>query len=291
MKISISVVDGKIFLEDRIVDVSTYAVYHKAKESDLERYYDEFINHVNEIHDYFEDTNAFEKTLNEISCNKRPKLVSRDKKRPFWFPFSFSYLMPLNPKNRNYDNYFIASCCTTKTSKKLINSEHPKSSLDDKFSQYPDYEGILEIINDELPCIVKGSVFHEALHYLIFKYQEETGRRFTDGKVPENVRYNLEQSMHEAAVVMLEDKLLQHDKEALFEKRWLTYRLDSLFVNAISALSSMSIGILFGLSFANPYLLLGVIIPGRISDFCLFKYKESFKKELIKPREYPNFKI
>ena len=54
MKIS----QGKIRLENKIIDLSTLQVRPKLTEQDLERNYDSFIAHVREIGDYFEDTSA-----------------------------------------------------------------------------------------------------------------------------------------------------------------------------------------------------------------------------------------
>src|SRR3990167_990035 len=160
MKIS----QGKIRLESKVIDLSTFQVRRKITEQDLERDYDSFIAHVTEIGDYFEDTSAFERAVNDAAGDKRPKLIARETKYPFMWGFRASF-MPfyfLNPsKRRLQDDYFMVACCTTsiplKTKSRLESTKERKpldellrSDIDDKFKQYPGYEGIIEIPMIEL---------------------------------------------------------------------------------------------------------------------------------------------
>ena len=55
--------------------------------------------------------------------------------------------------------------------------------------------------------------------------------------------------------------------------------------------SAISTGLLLGTSISNPYFLPVALIPGRIKNLVLEKYKESKKKGILKPIEYPKFKI
>jgi hypothetical protein len=46
-----------------------------------------------------------------------------------------------------------------------------------------------------------------------------------------------------------------------------------------------------GTSISHPYLFPLALVPGRIRDFALNKYKQSKKEEILKSREYLKFKI
>lgn len=83
---------GKIRLENKVIDLSTFQVRPKITEQDLERDYDSFIAHVSEIGDYFEDTGAFDRAVTDASKDKRPKLVARETKYPFMWGFRTSFI-------------------------------------------------------------------------------------------------------------------------------------------------------------------------------------------------------
>ena len=303
MKIS----QGKIRLENKIIDLSTLQVRPKITEQDLERNYDSFIAHVQEIGDYFEDTSAFERAISDATGEKRPKLVARDTKYPFMWAFRTSF-MPfdfLRPSTRRlHDDYFMVAHCITRIPSKVKTKEGEKEKpldeklredISEKFKQCPEYEGIIEIPNDRTQPETKSTTFHEALHYAIIRYHAETGRNFVNAFIREDLpqleKYQAEQAIHERAVEILTDKLLTHDPDAQFENRWLHYSLNDGFRHLVGGASAIATGILLGTSISHPYLLPVAFVPGRIRDYAVNKHKKSKREEILKPIEYPEFKI
>ena len=304
MKIS----QGKIRLENKIIDLSTLQVRPKITEQDLERNYDSFIAHVQEIGDYFEDTSAFDRAVNDATTTKRPKLVARETKYPFMWEFRTSFMSfdCLRPsKRRLHDKYFMVGHCMasvprrngeeTKEGKKPLDMKLGED-IAEKFRQYPGYKGIIEIPNDRTMPETKSTTFHEALHYIIIRYQAETGRTFVNTfirkELPQLEKYQTEHAIHENTVEILTDKLLTHDPDAQFETRWLHYSINDGFRHLVMCVSAIATGLLLGDSIINrPYLLPVVLVPGRIRDYAIEKYKKSKKDEMLKPVEYPQFKI
>ncbi len=301
----ISISQGRIRLENRILDLTTFQVRPKATERDLETYYDDFIVHAEEIRDYFEDKRAFDRALRDASEEKRPKFVSRNPKYPFMWAFRttfmpFDFLRP--SKRRLHDEYFIVAHCITaipgKT--KFKEGERPlderlREDITEKFEQYPGYEGIIEIPNDKTIPETKSTTFHESLHYLIIRYQAETGRNFVNAFIREDLsqleKYQAECAIHERAVEILTDKLLMHDPDAQFENRWLHYSLNDEFRYLVGGVSAIATGILLATSISHPYLLPLTLVPRRIEDYAVNKHKNSKREEVLKPVEYPLFKI
>lgn len=300
---------SKIKLENSVIDLSKFEVRPKITEVDLERHYDSFIEHAEEIGDYFEDRSAFDKALKDASGEKRPKLIARELKYPFMWAFrtSFSPFAFLNPSERRlHDDYFMVASCTAKIPRrqKSGQAEVGEKPLDamfgedivKKFGQYQGYEGIIEISDDRTQPETKSTTFHESLHYLILRYQAETGRdfvsSFTNGNLSQLERYQAENLLHERSVEILTDRLLTHDEDALLENRWSSYSITNQgFRAGITTPLAITTGLLLASSISNPYLLPLVVVPGRIRDFALEKYKNSKREELTKPVEYPKFKI
>jgi len=302
MKIS----QGKIRLENKVIDLSTFQVRPKITEEDLERNYDSFISHIHEVGDYFEDTSAFDRAVSDATDEKRPKLVARETKYPFMWGLRTSF-MPfdfLRPSVRRlHDDYFIvAHCITIVPSKKEQTSEGNKpldkrlrEDIAEKFKQFPEYEGLLEIPNDRTQAETKSTTFHEALHYVIIRYHAETGRNFVNAFIREDLpqleKYQAEHAIHERAVEILTDKLLTHDPNAQFENRWLHYYLNDGFRHLVGGVSAITTGILLGTSISHPYLLPVAFVPGRIRDYAIERHKKSKREEVLKLVEYPKFKI
>ena len=302
----------KIKLEDKLIDLSSFEIRPKVTEQDLERYYDSFIEHTSEIRDYFENQELFDKAVIEASKEKRPRLVSREPKYPFMWIFRSAFLPFdfLNPEKRRLHNeYFMGAHCITCIQRKRdeVNKEEndqKEKRLDErlgeeireKFNQYPGYEGIIEIPNDNNQSQTKSTTFHEALHYLIFRYQAETERSFVKNFVKEELtplkKYRAEYIIHERIVEILTDKLLSHDPDAQFEARWTEYSVfNEAYRPLIGLPSAVAAGLLIVASIDRPYLAPLVLVPGRIREYAYHKYKQSKKEKLSKPREYPSLKI
>lgn len=173
--------------------------------------------------------------------------------------------------------------------------EKLREDISEKFKQYPNYEGILEIPNDRTQPETKSTTFHEALHYAIIRYHAETGRNFVNAFIKEELsqleKYQAEQAIHERAVEILIDKLLTHDPDAQFENRWLHYSLNDGFRYLIGTASAIATGVLIGTSIGHPFLLPVAFVPGRIRDYVIERHKKSERDEILKPVEYPSFKI
>jgi len=302
MKIS----QGKIKLENKVIDLSTFQIRPKITEEDLERNYDSFISHIQEVGDYFEDTPAFDRAISDAANDKRPKLIARETKYPFMWGFRTSF-MPfdfLKPsKRRLHDDYFMVAHCITRIPSKKETTQEGSKPLDEKlrgdisekFKQYPDYEGLLEIPNDRTQAETKSTTFHEALHYVIIRYHAETGRNFVNAFIREDLpqleKYQAEHAIHERVVEILTDKLLTHDPDAQFENRWLHYSLNDGFRHLAMGISAIATGLLLGTSISHPYLLPIAFVPGRIRDYAVERHKKSKREEVLKPIEYPQFKI
>lgn len=283
---------NRIGLENKVVDLARFEIRQRIREEDLEKQYDEFIDKLETIEDYFQDQSVFRKVRKEASVEKRPKLVARTPKYP---------LLVLNRKRLNLkDKYFYIGRCITLGSKvegsegeRSLSSEVQKY-VERKFSEYPEYEGLIEIPNDRILAESKAATFHEGLHYIIHRYQDETGRRFIgdadwlDGKG----RQIAEKFAHEVVVETLTDKLLVDDKEALFESRWPLYEINSWGDKTIRTSSLLfKMGIIASAILVSPYIFPSIIIPGRIEAAVRERYKESKRDEVLKPVEYPKFKI
>jgi len=301
----ISISQGKIRLENRIIDLATFQIRPKASEQDLNRYYDSFVEHAEDVGDYFEDRTAFDRALKDASEEKRPKFVPRDSKYPFMWVFRTSF-MPFNflkpSKRRLHDEYFMAAHCITAIPRKTKPEEGEKpldgrlrEDIAEKFKQYSGYEGIIEVPNDRTPSETKSTTFHESLHYLVIRYQAETGRNFVNAFIREDLpqleKYQAEYAIHERAVEILTDKLLTHDPDAQFENRWLHYSLNDGFRALAMGTSAIATGLLLGCSISRPYLLPVALVPGRIRDYAIERYKKFKKDGILKPVEYPDFKI
>ena len=303
MRLSMS--QGKIRLEKKVIDLSRFEIRSRIINSDVERYYSEFIEHAEEIGDYFEDRYAFDVVLRDASKEKRPKLVPRNPKYPFMWAFRASF-MPfdfLRPSTRRlHDKYFMTAHCITAIPIKTKSKEGEKplderlrEDITEKFKQYPEYEGIIEIPNDRTQAETKSTTFHESLHYVIMRYRAKTGRNFVNTFIREDLsqleKYQTEQAIHERAVEILTDKLLVHDPDAQFENRWLHYSLDDNLRILTIGSSAIATGLLLGYSITQPYLLPLALVPGRIKDYAIKKHKKSKRVEILKPIEYPKFKI
>lgn len=300
---------GKIRLENKVIDLATFRIRPKVTEQDLERYYDEFLAHAEEIRDYFEDREGFDRALRYASEEKQPKLVARNPRYPFMWVFrkEFASSRSLNPERRLHDEYFTTSrLLIAMPTKRKIQEEKPcekekpldqrlREDIAEKFKQYPGYEGIIEIPNDRTPPETKSSIFHNSLHYLLSRYWAETGREVSQGFIRGDLspleKYGAKYLITERSVEILTDKLLMHDPDAQFEARWPFHSLNSSFVPLAMMGSGVGLGLLVYASLIRPYLFPLLLAPGIIRDYALEKYKQSKKEEILAPREYPEFKI
>jgi len=291
---------GKIRLENKILDLSNFDYRHKITEQDLNNYYDCFINHAEEISEHFEDKFAFEKSLNDASNEKRPKLIAREPKYPSFFNLNdFNLFNYFKPSRRLNDNYFYIPHCMVSIPSKVKYDEELgaglRKDIREKFNHFQDYEGIIEIPNDYNPLKTKTVLFHESLHYLIARYQAETRRQFIDqcyeNDFSSEEKYEAEAYLNETVVEFLTDKLLIHDSDAQYETRWSSYEINSAHNIYVKMFSGMATALLFGFSFHEPLLFPTIIIPGRIKNYLINKHKNSMKEKIMQPMDYSEIRI
>jgi hypothetical protein len=67
--------------------------------------------------------------------------------------------------------------------------------------------------------------------------------------------------------------------------------LNDGFRYLVGTASAIATGVLIGTSVGHLYLLPVAFIPGRIRDYVIEKHKKSKRDEILKPVEYPRFKI
>ncbi len=293
---------GRILLEKKVIDYRIPEIRDKVTENELESYYASFIKQAPDISDYFEIRDGFETALKEVAVDKRPKLIALERNYPFlWFirP-SFSPFNYLDPKKKKLDDeYFFVGSCAISIPRKVsvestsdqLNSQF-KQDMARKFEKYPGYEGILEIPNDTAIGETKSTLFHEALHYLILRYQVNTQRKFTHGKNFSNSeKYAAENFIHENAVEILTDKLLSHDPDSQFELRYNRIGLEHPIPTFAKVFSAFGAGAAIAASFSYPWLIPTILVPGRIRDQVINRHKRSLRKTLLKKIEYPQFKI
>ncbi len=287
---------GKIKLEDKIINIKEFTIYPKTKDSDLETLYDEFISYTPEIREYFAETNAFDKIIEEIKGEKRPKLIARE---PTRIPISH-YLNPSSPfkdllypdKKKYSDKYFFNAHCIinfmSAEQREIEMKNEEKNDKDiffcEKFKNYPNYNCIIEIPNDEDRNKTKRLLFHEGIHYLNHRYRIDTKRsigKFTNQSDLE--KYRTEHALDEFIVEAFEDFLLRHDKDALFESRYDQYIRHSSggIENLPNFASAIATAAPFFFAFSKPYLLPLVFVPGRIKDYWIKKRKEKIKPRLL----------
>jgi hypothetical protein len=295
MKLKLS--EGNIRLEDKIIDLFGFEIRPKITDEDLEKHYDSFIESAIGIEDYFEDTSAFYKAINEASKDKRPKLIAKETRYPFLWIFRKSFMQSfLRPEEiRLNDEYFIVADYITKIPKTRSddNQKQPDKKLRediiDKFKRYPSYEGIIQIPDHLTQEQAKLNVFHESLHYLIIRYQTDTGKKFLDTRKAEEMtyiqRYREENKMHEFAVEILTNRLFKDEPEILFDKKC---DINYLLYNELGNL--ISLGFLVG-SLYSSILLPGAFISYFIKEYSLDIYKESRIREFSDLTNYPLFKI
>ena len=303
----------KLIVKNKVIDFEDFEIREKTTNKDLDKYYDFFVEKAPCLKEYFEDYNGFDQSLREASKEKKPKIIARD---PF-YPSSWKYLfMPwkigkdmfpfLYPKTRRFDDRkFKGAHCILNFP--LNEGDGKRQSINPKFSedlekklqQFPDYEGIIEVGNDRNKEETKGTLFHEGLHYLIGRYFYNTGRRMLKEEEMQDLsdedRIVRRYLKEEGIVNLMTDKLLQDDKESLFEHRWQEYTVWNFNYSdtkgMIYGLSALPTGLALGLSLFHPWVLPLAFAPGRIRDYFFKKHKESKREKLLKHVEYPKFKI
>lgn len=294
---------GLLGLEDKVIDYSNLKIRRRATEGELRKYYDQCIDKLEDISEYFVDQEALKKVNQDILSSKAPKLVARDSVYPGLFNVKYHTQILdnlLNPEKAVEESkyFYVPECRTVIPLKegspfmKLMEEPDPEQEREGKKP-----ENAIIIPNDRTKAKTKGHTFHETLHYVILNYQIETGWLFTeDGKFKKRKdRHIAENFMHEAVVEELTDILLEDDEEALFALRWDRHELFDRSVNSVKALSVFisggSTGLIIGTGFSYPWLLPFLPVPTIIKNKIYQRYKNSKRDEILRPRERKKFEI
>lgn len=274
-----SIAFGRISLEKLVFDIPRFEIRTQIEKKDLEQLYDSFIDAAPNVKRFFYEKEAFDDTLIEIRTEKRPQCIAR--------PPSLGTL--LSDKSLPH--------ITTSLSGGILRDEENQERtkyLQEAIEQYPNSYAFIFVPNDLSNSFTKAAVTHEALHYLVERYQHRTGRTFWDvlqAKRPKKkTKKQHERDMEEGTVEMLTDFLLQDDPHALFEARLLNHRPYTLLKSTSYALAASTI---FGINILSsfPDFLLMDIIPLSVHCMGSALYRRSIRKKLLQDSQYLNLQI
>lgn len=253
---------GRISLGDKVIDFNGFNMRRKTSDKDLDDIYNEFIIRLPILEDCFESRSAFGSSRRIVS-DVRPEFVARDPEYP---PI---YHIP-NFKDKRY---FYSS--------RMAFGEGEVGAR-------------IEMPNDRNHIENKINVFSIGTNYLLRNYITESGRRISDleelQSAPEGV--NVHNFAIECLGIPLTDYLLEDDKDALFEHRWMFYELYRqtrgafLSLGAFGGIASMFAGV-----FINPAFLtlmpVSLALPSSLHGI----YKSLKKKGMTDPLPRPENKI
>ncbi|MCK4634787.1 MAG: hypothetical protein KAT37_02850 [Candidatus Aenigmarchaeota archaeon] len=297
MKLNLSgLFRGYIGLKDSVIDLNRLEKRPRITNEDVERYYDECLDNLDKISNDFSDKKVLKEIGKEYMEDKRPEFIARDPVYPRIFSRKIhDDLDFFDSSPAEEDKYFhsakgISSILLDKNSPYL--KIYDKTKRKAKGTVYG-HEAII-IPNDRTHVETKGRVYHETTHMILKDYLIRTNRLLTkdEENVSKHERYVVEMKFQEAVVNNLTDIMLEDDKEALFESRWIDYIVDRPGINRIAlTAAAISTGLVTGISFFRPALVLMIPVPVIITRFAYDYYKEYKREELIKPVIRKNFMI
>jgi len=265
---------GRIGLENKVIDLNRWKVRKKINDSEVGEYYDECVNKLDSVEDYFEDSEAFHRWKTDLLISP-PDVVAREPRRLGFYSSKKKVFNELKKQGRGEDQkYFLgARFRFSKDSEKYV----------------------IEIPNDETPAEAKASTFYNTLSYFLFNYLEDTKRLLFSEKGKSSYHEIIASEgfsrMHVTQI--LTDFLLADDKEALFEHRWRYYEMlnsrvrDISFFLTLGGISCLgALGILVGPYF-TPLIPLPILLRRKFCDM----YKNSKKDEFTKSADNIQFKI
>ena len=296
---------GIIGFKDKVIDLGRMEVRPRITEKELEEYYEECIEKLEEHSEYFIDQEAFEETRKNILGPKRAELIARDPVYPcifdlreyknlfkilsdprkaktegryFYIP-RYVALIPLSEDSPYFELIDTSSKDIIKVSKEELTQKMFKPKI--------------EIPNDRTKAEAKGYTFHETLHHFLLNYLIESRRLLTpsDIDLSKEEKYIVEYWLQESVVEELTDLLLEDDEEALFEERWLMYEAMNPVSVFLKMGTAISTGMLLGLGLNNPELLPLVGVPSIVKNITIKKYRESKREGITRSIRRREFKI
>jgi hypothetical protein len=284
---------GHIVLEKRVIDLARMQIRPKVVDSEIDNLYDQFISDAYKLRNNFADTSAFDLSLNQAAKEKRPKIIAREVRYPPFWKKQDSEIFQRPEKRKLEDVYFFTPSCIINIPKKIQEQkvdtrpeldQRFRDEIGKKFENFPEYEGIIEIPNISSRLEIKPYLYHEAVHYIIARYEVNSGR-VAGQEVLESIkdnseRYIVKRVLNESFTIALTDKVLQDDKAALFESRWFYYNFkNGNLARLIGLCSAFAAGGIFGSSIVSPELLL--IAP---APYFLASYGKKMLKKCTKDR-------
>ncbi len=291
---------GRITLGGKVLDISRKEIRPLTNESDLKKYYNECVSKLEKISPYFEDKESLEKTIEEVRLRNIPHFKAMDLVYPNLFVYLYNFLKKEskhpNPQPHNkslYKAHYTYLLTIEKPFDELYDNPKDEGIEEVPEEKYEDYPRI-EIPNDRTRAETKISTYHETLHHVILLYKMKSKRLLTNNgeKYPtKKERRIAEYALQEKTTKYLTDRLLEDDKEALFEYRWGKRKYEYPLVTSINDVIIFSSIALMLSSMVYPRLLLFVPLPLAGKYYISDKYKNSKRDEILSLDLVEDFKI
>ncbi len=290
---------GRISLGGKVLDLLGKEVRPLTNESTLEKYYKECVSKLEKISPYFEDKKSLEETINEVQVENIPHFKAIDSVYSNLFIFLYNHIkkskhpQTLPAKKSLCKAHYTYLLTIEKPFDELY--DNPKEEgieevPEEKYVNYP----MIEIPNDRTKAETKISTYHEALHHVILIYKMKSKRLLTtNGKkyTTKKERRTAEYALQEKMVKHLTDRLLEDDKETLFEYRWRKQKYEyPLAISINNSLIFSSIALALS-SVVYPRLLLFIPLHLAGKYYLSNKYKNSKREEVLSLNVNENFKI
>ncbi len=265
---------GRIGLEKKVIDINKWEVREKRDSSEIKEYYEQCVDKLDSIEDYFEDWEAFRRWKTDLLISP-PEVVAREPRRLGFYA----------SKKRVFED--IKKGGIGKDSKYFLAGRFRFSSDLGKF--------IIEIPNDETPAEAKASAFFNTLSYFLCNYLEDTKKILSSEQgVNSYAQVMMREGFSRMHVAqLLTDSLLAEDKEALFEHRWKFYEMGNNLARNISfgltfgAISCLGVLGTFVSPYFTPLIPAPIFLRGKLYEM----YKNSKKDEFTKIANDVKFKI
>ncbi len=289
---------GRISLDGKVLDLLRKEVRPLTDESALKKYYNECVSKLENVSSYFGDKKSLEETIKEAQVGNIPHFKAMDPIYPSLFTSLYRNKKESNPiLISNAKALYIAHY------NYLITTEPPFDELYDFYKEkgiagVPEEELInypsIVIPNDRTRAETKESTYHEALHHVIYIYKMKSKHLLTnDGRnyATKTERLIAEIALEHKIIGHLTDRLLEDDKEALFEYRWAKRKYKYPLVTSINdALICSSIALAIS-SWVYPLFLLFIPLPLAGKYYISNKYKDSKRDEILGLTISEDFKI
>ena len=107
---------GIIGLEGKIIDIENLEIRPRIKDQEIEEYYDECIDQIGRIQEYFADEDSFGAARSQVNDENRAKLVAKNPRYPGLFNFKHNLnvkkelFLAIPSKDTKY--FYVPHCLT-----------------------------------------------------------------------------------------------------------------------------------------------------------------------------------